>query len=173
MPSKPFFPNSLISLATELAKRSDQERFECYRHWKLLPASAKCPDCGTVSELQVPKSDETDDKTRLSVCTNEECYKKKRHKPTLFFKWHSIFNQFPETDMSYIVQAIFCFCLQVQPNQAAVLLGDTVSDTTVGRIYEQIRKALQHFNRKYHRAQRPPAERDGFASGAAAGDGVF
>ena len=30
MASKIFFPNSLISLATDLAKRSDKERVECY-----------------------------------------------------------------------------------------------------------------------------------------------
>ena len=151
MANLPFLPSSFNDLAVFLSRQSERETIVWYRAIGLLASRTACDKCGTETELELPDSDQQSDIKRFSICSNKECADTHRSRRTLFFKRHSIFENFPQTPMQSIVQLIFCFTFIIPPADAAVLVGGQITAVHASRVYSRVRLAAQWFNNVYYR----------------------
>jgi hypothetical protein len=150
MAAPPFFPASLLELINFVARRSEQEVLQWLRDIKLLSTEGICPGCGKETKLELPTSTKAREKTRFSKCTDPECRKTKEYKRRLFFKALSIFNHFPQQELTHVLQVIWHFINLEHPSKAAASVGGVMSVKTIRRIYERCRKACSWYYRRNH-----------------------
>jgi hypothetical protein len=134
-------PSSCVELSTLLAQLNVPDQVNFYRQLGLASNQCECADCGTLTDLDVPNSDEHGDKTRHSKCANPACRKKHRWRRTVFFKSNTIFNQSPQIAMSTIVLVLYCFVVRMSARTASTVLGSAASPKTIRRLYWRFRMA--------------------------------
>lgn len=139
------FPTSLCALQRLLVGLSFSNVVELCRSWGLLLTYGVCKHCQTSTRLRTPYTDQPNDSTRWTSCSNPMCHNRRMH-----FKYGSTFAKI-RASLTTSLLVIMCFSVMLNPAKTRLLIGNTLSKWTVKKTNKLIRKHIQHSNKQTFR----------------------